>query len=92
MILKIRHRGLRAYYENGQTKGLNVDWLPRIDLILSVLDVATEPDDIAIPALRLHQLKGQQKGIWSLRVTGNWRIIFRFEGADVTDVDLVDYH
>ena len=92
MILKIRHRGLRAYYENGQTKGLNVDWLPRIDLILSVLDVATEPDDIAIPALRLHQLKGQQKGIWSLRVTGNRRIIFRFEDGDVTDVDLVDYH
>ena len=92
MILKIRHRGLRAYYEKGQTKGLTADWLPRLDRILMFLDRATEPEGMNIPGFNLHPLKGNYKGFWSVRLTGNWRVIFRFEDEDATDVDIVDYH
>ena len=92
MILKIRHRGLRALYERGETKGLNSNWVPRLHRILSLLDVATEPESLNVSGYYLHALKGQHKRFWSVRVTGNWRVIFRFEDEDVTDIDLVDYH
>jgi toxin HigB-1 len=64
----------------------------RIRRILTVLDAAETIDGIALPGFRLHPLKGDRKGLWSVTVSGNWRIVFRFEGGDVFDVDLVDYH
>ena len=92
MIRKIRHKGLRAYYEKGQLKGLNADWLPRIRNVLTLLDAASDPAEMAIPGFHLHPLKGVYAGFWSVRVTGNWRIVWRFDNGDVTDVDLIDYH
>lgn len=59
---------------------------------LNYLDAASRPADLNLPGLRLHQMKGGLKGYWSIRVTGNWRIIFRLESGDVYDVNLVDYH
>lgn len=65
---------------------------PKIERILARLDVATKPEMRGLPGFRLHPLKGELRGFWSVRVTGNWRFIFRFDGGHVWDVDLVDYH
>jgi len=63
-----------------------------VDEILTVLDVAEQAGDMDVPGYRLHQLTGNRKGFWSVEVTGNWRITFRFEGNDVADVNFEDYH
>jgi len=59
---------------------------------LTVLDDAETPQDLNFPGYRLHPLKGHLKGFWSVTVRANWRIVFRFEGTDVFDVQLIDYH
>ncbi len=63
-----------------------------VEEILGLLDVAESPRDMGLPGYRLQPLKGDLKGLWSVTVSGNWRIMFRFEGTDVYDIDLVDYH
>ncbi len=63
-----------------------------VEEILGLLDVAESPRDMGLPGYRLHPLKGDLKGLWSVKVSGNWRIMFRFEGTDVYDIDVVDYH
>ena len=60
--------------------------------ILDDLDSASSPSDMNLPGYRLHQLSGNMAGFWSVRVTGNWRIVFSFDGANVRDVRLIDYH
>jgi proteic killer suppression protein len=60
--------------------------------ILTVLDDATTPQELDLPGYRLHPLKGDLKGFWSVTVRANWRIIFRFRGVDAFDVELIDYH
>ena len=64
----------------------------RLRLILGRLNVAVEPRDMALPGLELHPLQGDRKGIWALKVSGNWRVTFTFSGSDVEDVDYEDYH
>jgi len=64
----------------------------RIALALADLDDAATPSDLDLPGYRLHPLKGDLKGYWSISISGNWRLIFRFEEGDAYDVDLVDYH
>ena len=68
------------------------DQAGRIALTLADLDSARRPEDLDVPAYRLHRLKGRLKDYWSISISGNWRITFRFEDGDVFDVDLVDYH
>ncbi|MHB8472251.1 MAG: type II toxin-antitoxin system RelE/ParE family toxin [Gammaproteobacteria bacterium] len=92
MIQSFRHKNLQRLYEKADRKGLSADMVPKIDRIIARLDVATGPDMMNVPGLKLHRLKGELKGFWSVWVTGNWRIVFRFEGSHVFDVDLVDYH
>ncbi len=92
MIKGFRHKGLRKLYESDDRKGLPPMLVDKIARILARLDVATAPVHMNLPGLRLHPLKGDRKGCWSVWVTGNWRIVFRFDGTDVVDVDLVDYH
>lgn len=92
MIQRIRHRRLRQYWEKGQARRLNAEWLARIDRILNALDLAQAPADMDLPGFRLHMLKGDYKGFYAVDVSGNWRIVFRFEGSDTTDIDLIDYH
>ena len=60
--------------------------------VLGRLDVAESPSDLDLPGYRLHPLKGEWKKYWSVSISGNWRIIFRFEAGDAFDVDLIDYH
>ncbi len=92
MILRIRHKGLREFWEKGQARRLNADWLDKIDRVLNALDLAQTPADMDLPGFRIHMLKGEHKGYYAVDVTGNWRIVFRFKGPDTTDVDLIDYH
>lgn len=92
MIVSFRHKGLKRLYDSGDPRGLNPQHAGKIGLVLGVLDVAGTIDEIDIPSFRLHPLTGDLKGFWSVTVRANWRIIFRFEDANVFDVDLVDYH
>jgi proteic killer suppression protein len=92
LIQSFRHKGLQRLYDKANRKGLSVDMVPKIERIIARLDIATNPDMMNLAGLKLHPLKGELKGFWSVWVTGNWRIIFRFEGGHVFDVDLVDYH
>jgi proteic killer suppression protein len=92
MIKRIRHRGLRRLYEDNDRRGLNADHVEKIATILAQLDRAAKPDDMGLPGFKPHPLKGERAGYWSVTVRANWRIIYRFEGRDVTDVDLTDYH
>ena len=92
MIENIRHKGLKALYEKGTTSGLEANQISRLKRRLIVLDHAQQLKDINIPGFRLHALKGNYKGYWAVWVTGNWRLIFRFEDGSILDLDLVDYH
>ena len=92
MIEGFRHKGLQWLYEKDERKGLPAASVDKIARILARLDVATGPDGMNLPGWKLHPLKGDYKGFWAVWVTGNWRIVFRFDGAHVTDVDLLDYH
>ena len=92
MTETLRHKGLLQLFEDDNPKGVRADHLRKIRQILALLDAATSIDDLNYPTFRLHPLKGELKGFWSLSVNANWRIIFTFEAGAVNNVDLVDYH
>lgn len=92
MIRSFRHKGLSRLYAQGNAKGISASLVPKALRILARLDVAQVPEQVNLPGWRLHPLKGELKGFWSVWVSASWRIIFRFHGADVVDVDLIDYH
>ena len=92
MIVSFKHRGLEQFFESGTTRGIQEKHAKRTRMILARLNAATSPQDMNLPGLVLHELAGQRKGTWSVRVSGNWRITFTFDGVDACDVDLEDYH
>jgi proteic killer suppression protein len=92
MIISFVHKGLEKFFRTGKASGITVAHADRVRLILSTLDQAEQPNDMDLPGLRLHELKGSRKGIWSVRVSGNWRITFRFVGRDAEIVNYEDYH
>ena len=92
MIRTFRHKGLRRLFEDDDGSKLPPDMVARIRVILSTLQAAQEIEGMNVPTFRLHQLKGEWKGFFSVTVRSNWRIIFRFEDGDAFDVDFVDYH
>ena len=92
MIKSFRHRGLKRFYEHGETRGIRSDLLDAVQEILTVLDAAMSPHALDVPGYRLHPLKGSRQGTWSVTVKANWRIVFRFDQNDAFDVELVDYH
>ena len=87
-----RHRGLRQFYERAGHCGIAADQLDRIALALADLDAAGKPSDLGLLGYRLHPLIGDRRGLWSISITGSWRITLRSEAGDVYDVDLVDCH
>ena len=91
-IQSFRHRGLKRLHERGDPSKLSPDRAERIGIALADLNAAKTPQDLDLPGYRLHPLKGDRKGFWSIWISANWRIIFRFEGGHVYDVDLIDYH
>lgn len=92
MIRRFKHRGLERYFLRGTRAGIQAEQANRLRLILGRFHASKSPTDMNLPGLYLHELKGQRKGTWAVRVSGNWRITFRFEGEDAIDVDYEDYH
>jgi len=92
VIRTFRHRGLKRLFLEDDGSKVRADQLGRIADVLSHLDQAIRPSDLDLPGYRLHPLKGRLKDLWSVTISGNWRIVFRFEDRDAYDVDLVDYH
>ena len=92
MIKSIQHKGLRLFYEHEDASKLPAAHVNRIRTILTRLEFAKSLNDIGTPGSRLHPLSGNLKGFYAVNVSGNWRIIFRFEDGNVHDVDYVDYH
>lgn len=92
MIKSFRHKGLKQLFENGKSRSVSADLVRRLVRQLDFLNRATGPLDMNLPGYRLHELKGDRKGAWSVTVSGNWRLTFTFEGEDACDVDLEDYH
>ena len=92
-IRSFRHKGLKRLYEHGDAKGLARDQVKKLTNMLTLLDEAQEPEDMGVfPGWRLHPLKGDMAGFWSLTVTGNWRLVYRMKSGTADDVDLIDYH
>lgn len=92
MIISFIHKGLERFYRTGSKAGVQARHVKKLRRILVRLDVATCSDDMDLPGFRLHQLKGNRKGIWSVTVQANWRVTFRFTGIDVEIVNYEDYH
>ena len=92
MMRSFKHRGLKRFYEHGDRSRLGSANIQRVEDIIARLDVSLSPADLDLPGYALHALKGALQGFWSVHVSGNWRIIFRFQDGDVFDVNLVDYH
>ena len=92
MIRSFRHRGLKRLFERGDTAQVRADMLDKIENILVVLNRASAPDTMDLPGFRLHPLKGDLRGFWAVTIRANWRIVWRFDGPDAVDVDLIDYH
>jgi proteic killer suppression protein len=89
VIENFKHKGLAQFFEDDDRPASQIDKLGRI---LARLNEAMTVQDMGLPGYRLHPLKGALAGFWSVTVSGNWRIIFRFENCSAYDVDLVDYH
>ena len=92
MIKSFKHRGLRRLYEDDDHRGIRPDLIEAVEDILGRLDRAETPHAMDLPGYRLHKLKGNLSGFWSVTVRANWRIVFRFEDANAVDVELIDYH
>jgi proteic killer suppression protein len=92
VIKTFKHKGLKKFYESGNIKGVAADHVKRLRLILARLDASSTADDMSLPGLGLHQLKGALYPSWSVSVSGNWRVVFRFENGNAYDVNYLDYH
>jgi proteic killer suppression protein len=92
MIESFRHKGLERYFLKGETKGIPTQSEQKIRRILFAINTAKTPSDIGQPSFKLHPLKGDMKDFWSVWVTANRRIIFRFKDGNAYDVELIDYH
>lgn len=90
--MRFRHAGLERFFTTGRAAQIKPAQRRRLRLILTALNTAQEPRDMGLPGLKLHPLKGELVGFWSVWVSGNWRVVFRFDGSNATDVDYLDYH
>ena len=93
MIRSFRHKGLERLYGRGDRRGVPVELAGKVSRILNVMNTAEKISELGLfPGWRLHRLRGGLKGYWSISVSGNWRIAFRFERGDIHGVDFIDYH
>ena len=90
--MRFRHKGLERLFASGDTRGVSAEQAKRLRRLLASLSTATSPMNMNIAGYQLHQLAGERKGQWAVSVSGNWRLVFRVDGENATDVDLVDYH
>ncbi len=92
MIRSIRHKGLKRLFEQDDPTGVNREHVAKLKNILATLHAAPTVAHMDLPGFRLHPLKGERKGVFSVTVRANWRVTFRFVAGDAEDVDYVDYH
>ena len=92
MIKSFAHKGLANYFYNGFKKGIQAQHAQKLADILDRLDAARDITDMKFPGSDLHQLKGKMKGLWAVKVSGNWRVVFSFKEANAYDVNYIDYH
>jgi proteic killer suppression protein len=92
MIVGFRHKGLKRLFEQGDASGIRPDLRDKVRAILAQLDEAQTIDDMRMTSFHLHPLKGDLKGLWSVTVRANWRVVFRFADGDADAVELIDYH
>jgi toxin HigB-1 len=92
MIKSFKHKGLQAYFETGSKAGIQPHHANKLKLQLGLLDSAKSKDDANVPAWRLHELKDNLQGHYSIWVNGNWRLTFKFDNEDIELVDYQDYH
>ncbi len=94
-LVRFRHKGLKQLHEGGNAKGVPPAMGDKLHKLLFALETAGALEQLGrFPGWKLHPLKGNLKGLWSLTVTGNWRVIFRYDEKTNTagDIDLIDYH
>jgi proteic killer suppression protein len=92
MIADFKHKGLERFFLSGNKAGIQAKHAGRLRLILARLQVALAPQDMNLPGLELHHLSGLRRDSWAVKVSGNWRVTFRFAGEEVRSVDYEDYH
>ncbi|MBE2293477.1 MAG: type II toxin-antitoxin system RelE/ParE family toxin [Phycisphaerales bacterium] len=92
MIENFKDRRLKRLYERGDRSKIQADLVNKVERVLARLDQSLVIDDMNLPGYRLHELKGDLKEFWSVSLSGNWRIIFRFENGKAYDVEMIDYH
>ena len=92
MIQKFKHKGLKQLFESGISSGVNPQHVMRLRKILALLETSETLEDMDLPGLGLHPLKGNLKGIWAVKVSENWRITFKIQNGDTFDVNYEDYH
>ena len=92
MIKSFKHKGIKRLYDTGSQRGIKPEHFRRLRLIIGRLDASLSPQDMDLPGLDLHPMKGKYEGFWSVSVSGNWRVIFRFQGNNAFDVNYLDYH
>lgn len=92
MIKSFRHKGLQAFFETGSKRGIQPAHSARLGRQLLALNRAKNPEEMGLPGWKLHPLSGELAGHWAVSVSGNWRLVFAFEGDDAVLVDYRDYH
>lgn len=92
MIVSFLHKGLERFYLTGSKAGIQAEHAKKLKEILFLLENSSKPDELNYPNYRLHELQGDRRGVWSMRVSGNWRVTFRFIDADIELVNYEDYH
>lgn len=92
MIVSFRSKALKLFWTRGDVSKLPQEQISHIRRILNALDDAKSPEDMNTPGNRLHELKGDRAGTWSVTVTGNWRITFQFDDENAILLDHEDYH
>jgi len=92
VIKSFRHKGVERFFRTGSKAGIQPKHTERLRKQLFALDNAKAPRDMNAPGWRLHSLHGDLEGHWSVDVSGNWRLLFTFEGEDAVLVDYRNYH
>lgn len=92
MIISFKHNGLKKLFLKNNPKHVNPQHVSKLLRILDRIDASERPEDMNLPGYKLHELSGKEKGTWSVWISGNWRVTFRFDGIDATSVNYEDYH
>ena len=92
MIRNFKHKGLELFFLNGSTAKINRNHVNKLRLVLAKLNTSVSAGDMNFPGSNLHPLKGRKRGYWAVSISGNWRILFRFDNENAYDVDYLDYH